>query len=240
MKRCPFCVEKMQDIAVVCPHCGRDYPQSGEYAVIENQINQTSERQGLSLKQQIIMGVLVTVLIASGWVTWFIYRNSALDERANFESAMATQGVKLAEDEVAISNISGTRTAQEQQLLAAQVVKSTLEALTAQQKAENSTLTDGLAFAKTQQVNYCKEADGLSWDYTNNETILKDLKAFSENLGGNVSKATYTLPWNIPYLAVYTVNSKYVLWFIVYFEQKDLGFANTIYWVDANCYLDKN
>ncbi len=240
MKRCPFCVEKMQDIAVVCPHCGRDYPQSGEYAVLGEQIGQTDERHGLNFRQQIVMGILVAVLIASGWVSWFINRNNTTVERTNFESAMATQSLKLAEDQIVISKISGTRMAQEQQLAANQVVKSTLEALSAQQEADNSTLVEDLAFAKSQQVNFCKEADGLSWDYTNNETILAQLKSFSENLGGNVSKATYTLPWNIQYLAVYTVNTKYVLWFIVYFEQKELGFTNTIYWVDANCYLDKN
>jgi len=139
-----------------------------------------------------------------------------------------------------LANLAGTQTTQDQKAATNLVIQSTLEALATQQVSTNKIAADDLALVKSQQVKYCEVGDGLTWDYTNNEIILAQLKTFAENLGGKPTKATYTLPWTIPYLAVYTINTKYVLWFIVYFEQKDLGFANTIYWVDSNCYLDKN
>jgi hypothetical protein len=176
----------------------------------------------------------------SGWIFVFIQGGNAQIAKYNYEAAIATQSFQLANNRVEITNLGGTLTAQNQKASTNLLIQSTLEALATQQVSTIKTAADDLALAKSQQVKYCDVGDGLTWDYTNNETILTQLKVFSENLGGKITKATYTLPWSIPYIAVYTVNTKYVFWFIVYFEQKDLELTNTIYWVEKSCYLDKN
>jgi hypothetical protein len=240
MKRCPFCAEKMQGIAIVCPHCGRDYPQSGEFTENEDSSDLPKPNIQQGKWSKIILGVILVLLILSGWIFVFIQGGNAQIAKYNYEAAIATQSFQLANNRVEITNLGGTLTAQNQKASTNLVIQSTLEALATQQVSTIKTAADDLAVAKSQQVKYCDVGDGLTWDYTNNETILTQLKVFSENLGGKITKATYTLPWSIPYIAVYTVNTKYVFWFIVYFEQKDLELTNTIYWVEKSCYLDKN
>jgi hypothetical protein len=240
MKRCPFCAEKMQGIAIVCPHCGRDYPQSGEFIETEEPSGQATTGDNTGKLRKLILGVVMIILILSGWIFVFIQGGNAQIAKYNYEAAIATQSFQLANNRVEITNLGRTLTAQDQKASTNLVIQSTLEALATQQVLTNKNASDDLALAKSQQVRYCDVGDGLTWDYTNNETILSQLKIFSENLGGKITKATYTLPWSIPYIAVYTVNTKYVFWFIVYFEQKDLGLTNTIYWVEKSCFLDKN
>lgn len=239
MKRCPFCAEKMQDIAVVCPHCGRDYPHSGEYSEADDRSENGSSETGFSLRKKIIFGFLALILILSGWVFSLFSRTNSLTELKKYDSVYATQSVKLVNDQVELSNLAGTRAAQDQAIAADQIMISTLSANVTKQQSEISALQSGTPQVPASQVKYCKEGQDIKWDYTNNDTILAQLKTFAENLGGKSSKAAFTLPWNVPYLAVYNINTKYVLMFIVYFEQKDLGFTNSIFWVDSNCYLDK-
>lgn len=239
MKRCPFCAEKMQDIAVVCPHCGRDYPHSGEYSETDIRSENGSSGSNFSLRRKILLGALALILVLSGWVFSLFSRNNSLAELKKYDSVYATQSVKLVNDQVEISNLSGTRAAQDQVIAADQIIISTLNAKATQQLLDNSALQSGTPQVPASQVKYCKEGQDIKWDYTNNDTILAQLKSFAEDLGGKSTKAAFTLPWNVPYLAVYDINTKYVLMFIVYFEQKDLGFTNSIFWVDSNCYLDK-
>ncbi len=168
-----------------------------------------------------------------------ITRNNNMAVIEQKDSFLATQNVQLANDREELFRISGTRAVQDQQMAAEQILLSTLGAFATQQSSINTTVTTNPEAVNSQQVNFCKEGLGLTWDYTDNDTILAQLKTFSEKIGGESSEAAYTLPWNVPYLAVYTIKTKYVLWFIVYFEQKDKGFTNTIFWVDSNCYLDK-
>ncbi len=240
MKRCPYCAEKMQGIAIVCPHCGRDYPQTGEFTETEDPSGQATPGNRQEKWRRLILGALMIILILSGWIIVFIQGGNAQIAKYNYEAAIATQSFQLANNRVEITNLGGTLTTQDQKASTNLAKQSTLEALATQQVSTMKTAADDLALAKSQQVRQCDVGDGLTWDYTNNETILAQLKIFSENLGGKITKATYTLPWNTPYIAVYTVNTKYVFWFIVYFEQKDLGLTNTIYWVEKSCFLDKN
>jgi hypothetical protein len=240
MKRCPYCAEKMQGIAIVCPHCGRDYPQSGEFAETESMAGQAKPEIRQGKWRRLILAVIILLLILSGWIIVFIQGGNAQIAKYNYEAAIATQGFQLANNRVELSNLGGTLTTQDQKATKNLVIQSTLEAMATQQVSTIKTAADDLALAKSQQVKYCDVGDGLTWDYTNNETIFAQLKIFSENLGGKITKATYTLPWSIPYIAVYTVNTKYVFWFLAYFEQKDLGLTNTIYWVEKDCFLDKN
>lgn len=240
MKRCPFCAERMQYIAIVCPHCGRDYPRSGEFSELEMSTASEETAPRLSTKRIWIFGLLIIAIAASGWLFMLIQGNNSKIEEESFRAAMATQSVQLANNKVEIANLSATRAAGEKLISQEMTIRTTLEAASTQQAQVSEDQRKELAFAQSQQVRLCKEGEGLEWDYTNNETIFAQLKTFSEGLGGKVEKSTYTLPWNISNLAVYTINTKYVFWFIVYFQQEDLGFTNSIYWVDSNCYIDKN
>ena len=240
MKRCPFCAEKMQDIAVVCPHCGRDYPHSGEYSETDIRSEDGSSEPGFSLRKKIIIGFLALILILSGWVFSLFSRTNSLAELKKYDSVYATQSVKLVNDQVELSNLcrnqgsagSSDRCGSDHDIhVEAPMLLNSNQIITA--------LQSGTPQVPASQVKYCKEGQDIKWDYTNNDTILAQLKSFAEELGGKSSKAAFTLPWNVPYLAVYNINTKYVLMFIVYFEQKDLGFTNSIFWVDSNCYLDK-
>ena len=51
-----------------------------------------------------------------------------------------------------------------------------------------SALQSGTPQVPASQVKYCKEGQDIKWDYTNNDTILAQLKSFAEDLGGKSRK----------------------------------------------------
>lgn len=152
MKRCPFCAEKMQGIAIVCPHCGRDYPQSGEFTENEDSSDLAKPEIHQGKWRKIILGVFLVFLILSGWIFVFIQGGNAQIAKYNYEAAIATQSFQLANNRVEITNLGGTLTAQDQKASTNLVIQSTLEALATQQVSNINTAADNLAIAKSQQV----------------------------------------------------------------------------------------
>ena len=240
MKRCPFCAEKMQDIAVACPHCGRDYPQTGEYAELEDRLAKLDTVDPGKRIWTILAGFILLLIAISGWLYVFYYTKEAGNRLQSMESTRAAQSVSLAQNQIEMTTIAGTHLAQVQEFGLASDLKSTMQAMKTQDAKQDLTATADMAVALSHQVRLCKEGIGLDWDYTSNDTILKQLKTFAEALGGDVSKGTYILPWSVPYLGIHQFTNKYVFWFIVYFENEATGFKNSIYWVEMNCFLDIN
>lgn len=238
MKRCPYCVEKMQDQAVVCPHCGRDIPRLDE--LIEGELV-TGAPASLSpgKKAAVIFAALaILVLASSGWLYVLYYMKAAGTNFQTMEATRNAQSVDLALSQTERTAIASTQQVQQTQMADSAGLLATIDAMRATEQVKDMTATADLQMALSHQTKLCKEGIGMDWDYTNNETISDQLRTFVENLGGKTTKATYILPWNVPYLAIHQFANKYIFWFIVYFEQDGVGFHNSIYWVEMNCFLD--
>lgn len=238
MKRCPYCVEKMQDVAVVCPHCGRDYPQSES----EDRVAMLATVKSDTGWRYLIYGILVMVLIASGWLYWlYSSRNTTLAING-YQQTIATQKAELEQARLFIpaEGITPGPTA------AVQIP--TLDAQIYQQATQQATQISGLeAQVLDLQKNsqrVCQGYGTVKFDYTNNETLFAQLKEYAKGLGGNITKSTYILPWNDPAIAIYTINTEmdkkpYTFIFIGYFESTKFNLKNAIYWIGNDCYLDR-
>jgi hypothetical protein len=238
MKRCPYCVEKMQDMAVVCPHCGRDVPRLDE--LVEGELV-TGAPVKLSAGKRVGMILAALVLLAlafSGWLYVFYYMKAAGTNFQTLEATRSAQSVDLALSQSERTAIAGTQQVQQTQVADSVSLLATIDAMRATEQAKDIQATAEMQTALSHQTKLCKEGLGLTWDYTNNETISDQLRTFVENLGGKTTKATYILPWNVPYLAIHQFTNKYVFWFIVYFQKDGTDFKNSIYWVEMNCFLD--
>ncbi|MBA4421268.1 MAG: hypothetical protein C0391_08980 [Anaerolinea sp.] len=254
----------MQDIAVACPHCGRDYPQTGEYAELEDRLAKLDTVDPGKRIWTILAGFILLLVAISGWLYVFYYTNEAGNRLQSMESTRAAQSVSLAQNQIEMTTIAGTQLAQSVSLAQNQIemttiagtqlaqaqefglasdLKSTVVAMKTQEAVANVTATAEMALARSHQIRLCGPGIGLEWDYTSNDTIFKQLKVFSESMGGEVTKSTYILPWTKPYLAIHqlTTANKYIFWFIVQFKNDEVNiYTNSIYWIDNNCYLDIN
>ena len=238
MKRCPYCVEKMQDMAVVCPHCGRDYPQTES----EDRLAMLATIKSDSWVRYLSAGVLVMALILSGWVFWFINNRTTQANQLIQQNRIATlqaENVQIRAENNTLSAAAGQPQNTPVPVTdAGQVQQATAQA------ARISELEAQLTKAQNQSQRYCQGYGQIKFDYTNNETLFAQLKEYAKVLGGEVTKATYTLPWNDPAITLYTINTKldnkpYTFIFIGYFKSEKMNLQNAIYWIGNDCYLDR-
>lgn len=240
MKRCPYCVEKMQDVAVVCPHCGRDYPQT----TTEERAAILATKKTDTWVRYLLAGIVVMLLVLSGWIFWYIQ---------SAKSTAALQGVQAD-----VSGLSAQLTAvsvENRQLSdrlstpqPVQVTENPLNESLAREATAQATEIVGLQTQvhqlQQQSQRLCQGYGELKFDYTNNETLFAQLKEYAKGLGGEITKATYVLPWTDPSIAIYTINTEisgkpFTFIFIGYFENEKLNLKNAIYWIGNDCYLDR-
>jgi hypothetical protein len=186
----------------------------------------------------IFAALAILVLASSGWLYVLYYMKAAGTNFQTMEATRSAQSLDLAMSQSERTAIAGTQQAQQTQMADSASLLATIDAMRANDQAKDMTATAEMQLALSHQTKLCKEGIGLDWDYTNNETISDQLRTFVENLGGKTTKATYILPWNVPYLAIHQFANKYIFWFIVYFEKDGTDFNNSIYWVEMNCFLD--
>jgi hypothetical protein len=240
MKRCPYCVEKMQDVAVVCPHCGRDYPlteSEDRIAVLATVNTDTSVRY-------LLAGIIIMLLILSGWAYWFYSSRVFAAQQAVLNMEIATQRARLtlASTQAIVRNEStsiGNPTP-----MVVITYDPELAMKTTAQATQISGLKAEIASLQNSSQRMCQGYGAETFDYTNNETLFAQLKKYAKNLGGEITKATYILPWNDPAIAIYTINTEiskkpYTFIFIGYFKSEKLNLTNAIYWIGNDCYLDR-
>jgi len=238
MKRCPFCAEKMQDIAVVCPHCGRDFPQTGEMIEGEESVIIPPAMSSSRKTALILTGIVALVLVLASWGYFFYYAKAATQNITSMEATRSAQSVMLAQDQIAMTSIATTQQAFMGSETGGGNYLATVQAMRTQAAKIAATSTAEIAFARALSIKPCKPK--ITFDYTSNDTINAQLKEFVESIGGPTTEAKYELPWSVNYISVHKFKNKYVFWFIVYLKNDTNGLSNTIYWVENNCYVDKN
>lgn len=234
MKRCPFCAEKMQEIAIVCPHCGRDYPHNPELTSVPPTDRVPLPGKGILL----LAGVIFMLLVLSGWIfSMFRFRNVVNDQN-RYLSVIAQQKTMLAVSQAKLDTLSMTlSTAQAGSGQSDQLAG--FQATATNQANQIATQAKQLADANVKQVKLCADFGKIDFDYASNDAILKQLEAYAAQVGGDVSKSTYILPWVNPNIAVYSLKAgKYAFMFVGYFNLGTEVYPNSLYWIDGMCYLD--
>ena len=96
-----------------------------------------------------------------------------------------------------------------------------------------------------QSLLFCEERYMFSPNYADNYAVSNALKAFvKEYSGEKISDATWYEIWNNSRAAmhsvmVYTDEQIFGYRFLVYFEEKGLGFSDGVFFIDNGCWLDR-
>jgi hypothetical protein len=236
MKRCPYCAEKMHEIAIVCPHCGRDYPHGAEDVSVSSTDRTVLPGRGVL----ILAGVLFMLLILSGWIFSIFKARDTSSDQARYSSIISQQKTMLAVSQAKFDTVSatltsyqGTKDGTQPEQVAQMQATATIQA----EQLSNQMIL--LREAKSREAKLCADFGKIDFDYSSNDTVLKQLDAYVAEIGGEVTKSTYILPWVGPNIALYSFKAgKYAFMFIGYFNLGEASYPNSIYWIDGICYLD--
>ena len=89
---------------------------------------------------------------------------------------------------------------------------------------------------KLNQAN-CKSA--VEIDYTSNYTVSESIKSYLGDSQGSINKTEWEVVWNNSKVSYHKLTGEYLHLFIVYFDDKDMGYSNSVFNIGDQCWLDQ-
>ena len=75
-------------------------------------------------------------------------------------------------------------------------------------------------------------------NYTSNATVSNSIKSWLEDREDSIDKKEWDIIWNIAWLSIHRLYGDYLWKYIVYFEDSDLDFKESVFDVTNQCWHD--
>jgi hypothetical protein len=182
----------------------------------------------------IALAVLVLGLV--GGVFYFekqIGEDKGVIENLNIQvtSINATHAVENATHIIELNNAQATMI----------VIHSTATQYAQQKQAQLGTLQDELDQAKdklieAEKIALCEDKPEKI-NYSSNQAVSNSLKTWLEEKG-KIDKVTWDAVWSNSKTTIHKLTGKHLYVYIVYFNEPDLHYTNSVYSVQNSCFLD--
>jgi hypothetical protein len=192
------------------------------------------------MKRGLLIGIgVVLILVAvAGWTYGFVTIGGLGDEVSSRESDLqgsrdTAVALEATRDSLGIS--LGTA---EALIIQGEERQATLESrLTEEVRAGMEAVSELLS------LEAMTECQGLSSqpsiDYASNSAVSDDLQEWLGDVGGTIDTADWEIIWTNSPAAIHRLYGEYLYVFIVSFENTTLGTADSVFWVDRWCFLDR-
>ncbi len=213
--------------------------------------------------------IIVVILIVSILIIAYSYKNLNSEQKSHREDVaklndqvtvlttnLGDANKKLADDKTKMATQEATITDLQGQLVDSKsLAKTNAENFDACQQKSQNDLAQSQSFITTLQSNNadlstkitnlnaalsCTDVSGLANpDYTSNTTIEKSLEAWVGDKDGTVTKSTWDVLFSNKKTAIHYIDGQDYFWVFVVTFGSDPEQQNEVFWVGADCFLDR-